>query len=173
MAEPEFGQLYRKWVHRYYQDVYRWCYRFTNDSEESKDLTQETFLAAFRHIQQFRGDASPKTWLLAIASRLCIKSGHKHRRRQALIADAPEPGAAFTESAEANYLQQAGHETVWRAIGALPPHERMAMILYYDEQLTYEEIGKAIGKSSSQIKNYLYRARQHIKRHLAKEENPE
>ena len=170
MADPDFGQLYKQWVTQYYEDVYRWCYRYTKDPEESMDLTQETFLAAFRNIHKFRYESSPKTWLLTIASHKCIKSEKRRRQKEAWHATGTMPQDAA--SAESVYMRQVADESVWRAVAALKPFERMAMILYYDENLSYEEICRVLGKSLAQVKNYLHRAREHVRLRLEREEKP-
>ncbi len=167
MTEPNLLPLYHQWVTEYYHDVYRWCYRYTKDAEESKDLTQETFLAVFRHLHQFRFESSPKTWLLTIAFRLCVKS-EKRRKTRTKIAQSPT-ASSTSSSAESEYLKQSSEKAVWQVIDSLSPYEKMAMILYYDDHMSYEEISIALSKPISQVKNNLYRARQHVKKHLERE----
>ena len=54
-------------ITRYSGDIYSLLYRMTEDTEEARDLTQETFLSALKAIKSFRGDAELKTWLFRIA----------------------------------------------------------------------------------------------------------
>ena len=167
MADLDLLPLYHQWVTEYYHDVYRWCYRYTKDAEESKDLTQETFLAAFRHLHEFRFESSPKTWLLTIAFRLCVKPEKKRKTRAVITQSSTAPSSS--SSAESEYLKQSSEKVVWQAIDRLSPYEKMAMILYYDDHMTYEEISVALRKPISQVKNYLYRGRQHVKKYLERE----
>src|SRR5437764_8166751 len=63
-------------------DVYALLFRLTNDSEEARDLTQETFLRAFQSINRFRGDADLKTWLYRIALNQARNRWRWWRRRR-------------------------------------------------------------------------------------------
>src|SRR5215212_3755394 len=63
-------------------DVYALLYRLTEDPEEARDLTQETFLRAFQHIARFRGDADLKTWLYRIAVNQARNRWRWWRRRR-------------------------------------------------------------------------------------------
>ncbi|HLK59636.1 MAG TPA: sigma-70 family RNA polymerase sigma factor [Chthonomonadaceae bacterium] len=64
---------------KYEKKIFNVIYRFLNDHEEATDLTQETFIAAFRHYDRFRGETKAFPWLYQIARTLCI---HRFRRRR-------------------------------------------------------------------------------------------
>ena len=61
-----------QWVETYTKDLYSWAFHKVSDTELAKDLVQDTFLAAVEKIQSFKGDSSPKTWLLSILNHKII-----------------------------------------------------------------------------------------------------
>ncbi|HEX7956220.1 MAG TPA: sigma-70 family RNA polymerase sigma factor, partial [Pyrinomonadaceae bacterium] len=76
-------------------DVYALLYRLTEDPEEARDLAQETFLQAFRHLANFRGDADVRTWLYRIAvnqARNRWRWWKRRRRERTVSLDAPASG---------------------------------------------------------------------------------
>ena len=78
------------WVRRCQADVRRLCASLV-DEAEADDLTQETFLRAFRGLPTFRGEASGRTWLLAIARRVCADAIRIRRRQRRLLSKLAEP----------------------------------------------------------------------------------
>src|SRR5689334_9822524 len=73
---------YERLVAEQSSDVYALLFRLTSDSEEARDLTQETFLRAFQSIDRFRGDASLKTWIYRIAINQARNRWRWWRRRR-------------------------------------------------------------------------------------------
>src|SRR3989339_516899 len=61
-----------QWVASYTNDLYRWAFQKTSNSEVAKDLVQDTFLAAVEQIKNFQGTSSPKTWLFSILNHKII-----------------------------------------------------------------------------------------------------
>ncbi len=160
MQSEHWRALYESWLLQYYRDVYAWCFRMTRNQEDAEDLTQETFLTAYRKMHLFRGDASPKTWLLKIATRACLKA---LKRRTATRAASDQIIADYAPSAEGEATVHLDREYLWRCVAELPPREQTALLLYHAQGQSYQEIAQVMGVSVGRVKNYLHRGRRHLK----------
>ncbi len=160
-------------------DIYGLLFRLTSDSEEARDLTQETFLRAYQAIGKFRGDADLKTWLYRIAINQARNRWRwwRRRRRDATVSlDAPmgegeQTIAARLEDAEARDPEQ---ETLAReresqlraALQSLRSAYREAVILRDVEGFTYEEIAETLQLNIGTVKSRLARGRLELRRKL-------
>jgi RNA polymerase sigma-70 factor (ECF subfamily) len=134
-------------------DVWRLCAHLV-DSATADDLTQETYLRAFRALPQFRGDSSARTWLLAIARRACqdeLRTRIRRRRRDELVArlsshrtELPDPAEGVTTQA---LLQR------------LEPSRRTAFILTQLLGLSYEEAAGVCECPIGTVRSRVARAR--------------
>jgi RNA polymerase sigma-70 factor (ECF subfamily) len=159
-------------------DVYALLYRLTEDPEEARDLTQETFLRAFQNISRFRGDANLKTWLYRIAlnqARNRWRWWRRRRRDLTVSLDAErgqgeQPLSASLRAVGANPEQETlarERETSLRnALRSLSRPYREAVILRDVEGLSYEEIAASLEISVGTVKSRLSRGRLELRRIL-------
>ncbi len=161
-------------------EVYSLLYRLTEDAEEARDLTQETFLRAFRHIDSFRGDADLKTWLYRIAINQARNRWRWWKRRKKdvtisldLTDDAnDEPLSARLSSSngrdpEQNLLEREREEALLKALKTLKQDFREAVILRDIEGLSYEEIADALEISVGTVKSRIARGRLDLRKKLS------
>jgi RNA polymerase sigma-70 factor, ECF subfamily len=135
------------------QDVRSFC-AYLVDSEIADDLTQETFLRAFRALPRFRGDSSARTWLLAIARRVCMDElRHRSRQRRQespmLALGDREPTAAD----DTNEIE------VQELLSHLPEDRRTAFVLTQVTGMSYEDAAQACGVPVGTIASRVARAR--------------
>jgi RNA polymerase sigma-70 factor (ECF subfamily) len=158
-------------LERYQDRVFRFGVRMCGDSEDAKDIVQDTLLAAARTVGDFRGEASVSTWLYTIARSFCLK-----KRRRSKFAPAEEislDGAATLAlpSSTAAPDELAARDEVKRALAgaleALDPASREVLILRDMEGLTAPEVSKITGASVDAIKSRLHRARSAVRQRLA------
>jgi RNA polymerase sigma-70 factor (ECF subfamily) len=159
-------------------EVYSLLYRLTEDAEEARDLTQETFLRVFQSIDRFRGDADLKTWIYRIAvnqARNRWRSWRRRRRDSTLSLDAPDstderPLSSRLQSSAINPEQETlahERETVLRnAVRTLGRSYRETVILRDVEGLSYEEIAATLSISVGTVKSRLARGRLELRRKL-------
>jgi RNA polymerase sigma-70 factor (ECF subfamily) len=159
-------------------EIYGLLFRLTEDAEEARDLTQETFLRAFQSIDRFRGDADLKTWLYRIAinqARNRWRWWRRRRRDQTISLDAQmgqqAPSLAATIPAtgrnpEQETLQRERETGLRKALGSLGRAYREAVILRDMEGLSYEEIAAALEISVGTVKSRLSRGRMELRRKL-------
>ena len=157
-------------LERYQERVFGFGLRMCGDSEDAKDVLQDTLLAAARTIGDFRRESSVSTWLYTIARSFCIK-----RRRRSKFAPADElsldDGGLGLPSALPGPDELASRGEVKRALAsaleALDPASREVLILRDIEGLTAPEVAKVTGSSVDAIKSRLHRARAVLRERLA------
>jgi RNA polymerase sigma-70 factor (ECF subfamily) len=160
-------------------EVYALLYRLTEDAEEARDLTQETFLRAFQNVSRFRGDADLKTWIYRIAinqARNRWRWWRRRRRDKTVSLDAESGarqetlGASLCDTEQRDPEQQTlarERETRLRAALQTLGHPfREAVILRDVEGLSYEEIAATLEISIGTVKSRLSRGRIELRRKL-------
>jgi RNA polymerase sigma-70 factor, ECF subfamily len=145
--------------------IYRFGLRMCGDEEAAREVLQETLLAAFRHLPEFRGDASLSTWLYQIARSFCIKERRRARPDAPLEAAGAVAGSEPGPDAQA-HARQIG-AALGAAIGALPPEQREAVVLRDVEGLSAEEAAGVVGIEVRALKSRLHRARLQLRTTLA------
>ncbi|MBI5444725.1 MAG: sigma-70 family RNA polymerase sigma factor [Deltaproteobacteria bacterium] len=140
------------------------AFRFLRDPAEAEDVVQEAFLKIFEAAPRYRPTASFRTYLYQVVSRLCIdRAEKKHPDYTDELPDLPDPAPS---PAEALGLRQEAGE-VRLALLALPPNQRMALVLKHYEGLSYTEIAQAMGTSAKAVEGLLGRARATLQARLA------
>lgn len=163
---------FNRLVEAYQRQVYNLCLRMLASPEAAEDATQEAFIAAFRAVGRFRG-GSFRAWLLRIAANACYDELRRRRARPALSLDAPRgEGAAAFQVPDPGPLpeERAQRQELARllqgALSALPPDQRLALILCDLQGLDYAEIAQATGTSLGTVKSRISRARSRLRRLL-------
>lgn len=171
----EFDEL----VAQYEKRIFNVVYRFLGDYEEAADVTQETFISAYKHYANFRGDSKVFTWLYQIARNLCINRLRRRERQRHLRIESLEQMtdpdddsfttrdiADWTHSPQQVLEQKELHQKILAAIDSLPIEYREVIILREFQQLSYNEIVEATGLSLENVKTRLSRARAMLRRKL-------
>ena len=166
--EAAFGQL----VERHQQAVFRAAYAALGSKEEAEDAAQDAFLAAYRKLHMFRGDASFKTWLLAIAWRHALdrRGGVVRRLRLFFSPDdnawpQPETPAPSQEQA---LVRRELREQVRAVVKTLPAKYRDALLLATSGDHTFEEIGNVLGVPTGTAKWRVSEAKRQLKHKLSR-----
>lgn len=165
-------------VVRYTGDIFALLYRLTENAEEAGDLTQETFISAFRSIGKFRGEAGLKTWLFRIAineSRNRFRWWKRRRRDQTVSLDSLIGSTEMTVSEtiadsgispEDEVLRRERESALRLALLDLPVVFREAVILCDIEGLSYEETALALDVGLGTVKSRISRGREELRRRL-------
>ena len=161
-------------------EIYGLLYRMTDNVEEARDLTQETFLRAFQSIAHFRGESDLRTWIYRIAINQARNRWRwwRRRRREATVSlDAPEIGgghlglvatlkATTVRDPEQDALFSERERALKKALSSLKRVYREAVILRDIEGFAYEEIAATLDISVGTVKSRLARGRQELRRKL-------
>jgi RNA polymerase sigma-70 factor (ECF subfamily) len=165
-----FGEIVRRWERR----IFALTYGILGREEEARDATQETFLAAFRNLRNFRGEAKVSSWLHRIAVNQCITRQRraKVRGETALEDEAEKNAAVFALPLEASPARTAENversRAVRTAVSALPPDLRQVVVMKEFEELTFQEIADALEVPLSTVKSRLYTALRQLQLRLQK-----
>src|SRR5437764_3696585 len=136
------------------------AWRILGDAEEVKEATQETFLRVFRHLRRFDERQDFFGWLFRIAVNVC-RDIEKRRRRRWIFApfDRALSIASDHRSADETIAANDDAAMLSRAIDALPPKERLAVILREVEELSTEEVAAILGSSPATVRVQVSKAR--------------
>jgi RNA polymerase sigma-70 factor (ECF subfamily) len=160
-------------------EIYGLLYRLTENAEEARDLTQETFLRAFQNIARFRGEADLRTWIYRIAINQARNRWRWWRRRRVdatVSLDSPDGlyGQPLNATLRAERATNPEQETLAHerelalrtALQSLRRAYREAVILRDIEGFSYEEIATTLDISIGTVKSRLSRGREELRRKL-------
>lgn len=161
-------------VIRYQSRVASIISRYIQDSQDVLDLTQESFVKAYRAIARFRGESAFYTWLYRIA----VNTAKNHlesrsRRPQAVmeVEDAEQldaaPGLRELGSPERQLQRDQLQQAIDRALNELPEELRSALLLREFDGLSYEDIANVLECPIGTVRSRIFRARDAIDRHIA------
>jgi RNA polymerase sigma-70 factor (ECF subfamily) len=159
-------------------EIYGLLFRLTENSEEARDLTQETFLRAFQNIDRFRGEADLRTWIYRIAinqARNRWRWWRRRRRDVTVSLDATQGQSrqplieTLSESNENPEQQTLAHErevALRSALRKLSRAYRETVVLRDIEGFSYEEIATTLGINVGTVKSRLARGRHELRKRL-------
>lgn len=150
----DFEDIYN----RYAPQIYRVCMGYTNDSDQAKDLVQETFIAVWKNLGSFRNESSISTWIFRIATNNCLRALEKANRVQVseLPVHLPNPVSESPDE-RLGYLH--------RAIAELGESERIIISLVL-EDLPQVEIAAIVGISHANIRVKVHRIKEKLAQKL-------
>jgi RNA polymerase sigma-70 factor, ECF subfamily len=159
-------------------EIYGLLYRLTENSEEARDLTQETFLRAFQNIDRFRGEADLKTWIYRIAINQARNRWRwwRRRRRDATISLDATQGRSTqtlsetlpesTDNPEQQALAREREVALRGALRKLSRAYRETVVLRDIEGFSYEDIATTLNINVGTVKSRLARGRQELRKRL-------
>lgn len=140
------------WIRRSQAEVWRMCAHLV-DARAADDLTQETFVRAWRALPGFRGDASGRTWLLSIARRVCADELRARTRRRRLAR------TVAAVHGERQHADHADHLTLSELVADLEPDRRTAFVLTGIIGLSYAQAAQVCDCPVGTIRSRVARAR--------------
>jgi RNA polymerase sigma-70 factor (ECF subfamily) len=162
-----FGEIVRRWERR----IFALTYGILGREEEARDATQETFLAAFRNLRGFRGEAKVSSWLHRIAVNQCLTRQRRAKvRKESALEDSPETEFAATVAESPALVVEGRQRTlaVRRALNGLPLELRQIVVMKEFEELTFREIAEVLDLPLSTVKSRLYTGLKQLQLRLAK-----
>lgn len=163
-------------VDRYSRLVYNVALRSASSPEDAADISQETFLKAWRSIGSFRGDCALSTWLCRIALNCCCDHARSAKRHRVLSLTVQEdedetkvldiPDTDVTAMPEEELTRQTEIAAVREAIDSLPEEQKMIITMRDITGLSYIEIADTLGLEMGTVKSRINRARGAVKKFL-------
>ena len=164
-----FGEIYERLSRR----VFGLCLHLLASAEEAEDATSEVFMKLRAAIGRYDVARPFRPWLLSIATKHCLDRLRRRRRERRLFELEGEaaPGASDTAASPlATLLAEEDRASLGVAIAALPEHQRVPLVLRYHAELRYDEIAERLGWSRERVAVSLFRAKQALRRGLARQD---
>lgn len=169
MSAPiQFEQIVRE--HQAF--VFRTLARLTGGGGHLEDLAQEVFLRLYRGLDNFRGDAKLTTWLYRITLNVA-QDEWKRRKKEQANTSFDNPGEGWAErisgsdgDAEQILSRKQSIEAVNHALGELSEAERTVIVMFHQEECTYEQIALTLKLPLNTVRTHLHRGRQKLKERL-------
>ena len=156
------------------KNVYNLCYRMAGNPDDAMDLSQETFLRAWRCLDQYQFASAFSTWLYRLCSNICIDFLRRRRRQQTVPltfedADGEEQTYAVPDAQplpEEQVELKLTRETLAAAMAQLLPEHRAVLQLRVVNEMSYEQIADVLDIQTGTVKSRLSRARNQLKKIL-------
>ncbi|MEP7039318.1 MAG: RNA polymerase sigma factor [Acidobacteriota bacterium] len=166
---PEaFGEIVKRWERK----IFALCFGMLLREDEAKDAAQETFIAAYRNLSKFRGDAKVSSWLHRIAVNQCLTTKRRAKTRsedflddetnadeKVFVAPAHLTPAKTTEQNERLKL-------IRQAVNSLPADLKQIVVMKEFEEMTFQEISDTLDLPLSTVKSRLYTALKQLRSKL-------
>lgn len=162
---------------RRYQDmVFSTAVRLLGNEADAADTAQDVFLKAHERFDELRGSERAGGWLKVVTRNLCLNHLSRYRARWQMFSDLdPDEGrGSFSDSVAAPETHGDEVDATDRraileaALHKLPDHQRVPLVLYHFEDLSYEEIAARLDVSLSKVKTDIHRARIALRKKLTK-----
>ena len=163
-----FGEIVRRWERK----IFALCFGMLGREDEARDAAQETFIAAYRNLSNFRGEAKVSSWLHRIAVNQCltVKRRAKTRSEEFFDDESGEDEKVFVAPANrspARTTEQIERLTLVRqAVGSLPVDLRQVVVMKEFEEMTFQEISDTLELPLSTVKSRLYTALRQLRMKL-------
>jgi len=164
-------------VRRYEGKIFRLAQHITQNREDAEDVLQETFMKAYEHLDQFKGDSKFYTWIVRIAVNQALMKLRRRKTDKSVSLDEQiDTGedtvvreiAAWGEDPEQHFSREELGQILDTAIQSLEPPYRSVFVLRDIEEMSTEETAEALGLSVPAVKSRLLRARLQLREKLTR-----
>ena len=157
-------EAFTRMVTAYQGAILRMCFLYLRDPALAEDALQETFFKAYKRMDTFRSESAERTWLMSIAINTCKDMNRsaslRHTAKRVVPEELPIPASAVNEDALA----------LAEAIRRLPGKQRDAVLLYYYQDMTIQEVAEALHAAPSTIMKRLGQAKEKLRNLMAEED---
>jgi len=165
------ARAYAVLVDRYKDRALSLAVRLVGDHDEAEELVQDAFVNAYRKLDQFRGDARFGTWLHRILYNLCMTRVARRKERMASLDSLEENPAGMLHEDKGPSIQEMVEENELVAllsdeINRLPETLKAPLLLFYVDELRYEEVAEVMNLPMGTVKTYLHRGRNLLRQRM-------
>jgi RNA polymerase sigma-70 factor (ECF subfamily) len=168
LAAQGNAKAFRVLVNQYLPLVYNYLFRMTQNHELSEEMAQEAFVKAYQNLKTFDRTRAFKPWLLRIATNATLSELRKQKKVVSLNALEEEGGFneadhQSTEDITIQLERQLTHDEVQQAMTQLAPKYRQALLMRYQQEMSYEEIADAMQIPLNTTRTWLKRGLEKLK----------
>ena len=169
------AQQFEVFMHNYQHMVFSTAMRLLANQAEAEDVAQAVFLKAFERFEQLRENPSAGGWLKTVATNLSLNHLSRYRSRWSLFSDLfggreeheeSEINFPSPDSVEENLDRNERCAVVEQALQKLPPTQRVPLVLYHMDGLSYEEIAAKLDVSLGKVRMDIFRGREALRKKL-------
>ena len=163
-----FGEIVKRWERK----IFALCYGMLAREDEAKDAAQETFIAAYRNLKNFRGESKVSSWLHRIAVNQCLTTKRRQKSRSESFLDDEENAAERFFVAPSRLMPSKTTEQnerlslVRQAVNSLPADLQQVIVMKEFEEMTFQEISDVLELPLSTVKSRVYTALKQLKMKL-------
>ena len=154
-----------------FQDmVFATALRRLGNPAEAEDVAQTVFLKAFERFGELDGNPSAPGWLKTVATNECLNHLARYRKRWSFFAEAPETRLRQGYGGQDPYPEPEGdYRALGAALRALPASQRVPIVLFHFDELSYQQIADRLKVSISKVKSDIHRGRETLRAVLTKD----
>jgi RNA polymerase sigma-70 factor, ECF subfamily len=175
------AERFEAFVREYQDMVFGAAVRLLGNAAEAEDVAQTVFLRAFERFEALADSPTAPGWLKTVTTNLCLNHLSRYRARWQFFSemerpDEPDGGPAAIPATSESPLtalertDRAAH--VERALEALPDHQRVPLVLFHFDGMSYQAIASALGISAGKVKTDIHRGRERLRKALAVLDEP-
>ena len=163
-----FGEIVRRWERK----IFALCFGMLGREDDARDAAQEAFIATYKNLASFRGEARVSSWLHRIAVNQCLTTKRRQKTRSEDFIDDGDGSeerifVAAARYSPANEAEQGERLKIIRqAVGALPTDLRQVIVMKEFEEMTFQEISETLEVPLSTVKSRLYTALKQLRMRL-------
>jgi len=161
--KPRVDRAFERLYRRFATDVYRYAYGVLRNQSDAEDVTQTTFMNAYRALERGEQPRAPLNWLISIAHNVCRQRFRAAARRpQEVELDFDVADGLVVENDDEGPTP----EDIRRALGHLAFNQRAALVMRELEGRSYAEIGEVLDLSVGAVETLIFRARRALREQL-------
>jgi RNA polymerase sigma-70 factor (ECF subfamily) len=169
---------FESFVRRYQDTVFAIAVRLLGNPVEAEDVAQTVFLRAFQRFDEIGRSPTAAGWLKTVTRNACLNHLSRYRMRWRFFSELGRSGGEDSEidyeaalaapgSLELDVEQADQREHLERALRRLPEHQRVPLVLFHFENVSYQEIAHVLGVSLGKVKTDIHRGREALRKHLS------
>ena len=155
---------FETFVRNYQNMVFSVSARIVGSLTDAEDITQEVFLKAYERFQELRTSPTAGGWLKTVSTNLSINHLNRYRARWRFFSEQEKPIEIAAEVPEKSYRQ----EMLELALRKLPDAQRVPLVLFHFQEMSYDEIAAKLGISLAKVKTDIHRGKETLRKILAK-----
>jgi len=171
---------FEAFVRRYQDMVFATAVRLLGNPTEAEDIAQTVFMRAFQRFGELGSSPTAAGWLKTVTRNSCLNHLSRYRRRWRLFSEltttddmaeglAPSELLAIAPSVPDDLERSERQARLERALRELPDHQRVPLVLFHFEELSYQDIAQTLGVSLGKVKTDIHRGREALRLRLGTE----
>ena len=174
------ADLFEAFVRRYQDMVFATAVRLVGNPTEAEDIAQTVFMRAFQRFEEIGPSPTAAGWLKTVTRNTCLNHLSRYRRRWRFFSELatadesaegldPVDRLAVSSSVIDDLERSERHEQLEGALRRLPDHQRVPLVLFHFEDLSYQDIADALGVSLGKVKTDIHRGREALRQLMGAE----